>query len=355
MIVIAGVAVYLLRGEAGPAPAVQTEENDAAPAAPEVIAEGLTVPWDIAFLPEGGMLVTERAGRVVRIEDGRTYPVEGVVQTGEAGLLGIALHPEFADNRYVYLYLTTSVGEELENNIVRYVYEDDALTFDRVIMEGIPASRFHDGGRIAFGPDGYLYATVGDAGDEAAAQDPERMHGSIIRVTDKGEVPTGNPFENAVYSYGHRNAQGLAWDADGRLWSTEHGRSGVRSGFDEINLIEAGGNYGWPESEGDTVAEGTRAPAWHSTSETTWAPASAAVIGDRLFFGGLRGEALYEATLSDGSVTDVRAYFQGEYGRIRTVAVGPDGMLYLATSNRDGRGSPISTDDRIIRIDPRGL
>lgn len=324
-------------------------------AAVEVVADELAIPWDIAFLPDGGMLVTERGGRVVHIEDGRVYPIEGVVHTGEAGLLGIALHPEFAENHFVYLYLTTSVGEDLVNNIARYVYMDDTLTFDRVIVNDIPASRNHDGGRIAFGPDGLLYATVGDAGNESAAQDADQLHGSILRLTAEGAVPPDNPFGNAVYTYGHRNPQGLAWDEDGRLWSTEHGRSGVRSGYDEINLVVAGSNYGWPESEGDTVAEGTTAPAWHSSADATWAPASAAVIGDRLFFGGLRGEALYEATLAGGTVAGVRAHFEDEFGRIRTVAVGPDGMLYLTTSNRDGRGSPASDDDKVLRVDPAAL
>ncbi|MEX0917916.1 MAG: PQQ-dependent sugar dehydrogenase [Candidatus Paceibacterota bacterium] len=319
----------------------------------EVIAEGLSIPWDLAFLPDGSMLVTERAGDVIHIESGQTFPIEGVEHVGEGGLLGIALHPDFADNGFVYLYQTTRTDSGLKNRIVRYVYAEYELTFDRVIFDQIPGAQYHDGGRIAFGPDGMLYATVGDAQNEDAAQDPQRLHGSILRITPDGEVPEDNPFGNAVYSYGHRNPQGLTWDGAGNLWSTEHGRSGLRSGYDEINLIQPGGNYGWPESEGDTVAAGTIAPLWHSTADTTWAPASALFYEGRIFFGGLRGEALYEAVLANGEVNEVRTHLEGEYGRIRSVVLGPDGFFYLTTSNRDGRGSPVRADDRIIRIDPQ--
>ena len=322
---------------------------------PEVVAEGLSIPWDIAFLPDGTLLATERAGRIVHIESGHVYPVEGIVHTGEAGLLGITLHPNFTENHYLYLYLTTSEGDALINNIVRYRYENDALTFDRVIVDGVPASRFHDGGRIAFGPDGMLYATVGDAGNEAASADRNELNGSILRITDEGEIPSDNPFGNAVYSYGHRNPQGLAWDEEGRLWSTEHGRSGIRSGYDEINVIEAGANYGWPESEGDTVADGTIGPVVHSSADDTWAPASAVHVDGSLFFGGLRGEALYEAVLEGDRVVALNEHFKGVFGRIRTVRLGPDGFLYFTTSNRDGRGNPEAVDDRIVRIDPAAL
>lgn len=321
--------------------------------APLVIAENLSIPWDIVFLPDNSILVSERGGNIVRVTHGDVYPVEGVVHTGEAGLLGMALHPDFLENNFLYLYLTTSVGEDLVNNVVRYIYRENTLTFDRVILDTIPASRFHDGGRIAFGPDGHLYVTVGDAQNEPAAQDPLSLAGSILRITDEGEIPLGNPFGNAVYSYGHRNPQGLAWDSEGRLWSTEHGRSGIRSGYDEVNLIEAGGNYGWPESEGDAVSAGTIAPAAHSSASATWAPASAVYYDSSIFFGGLRGEALYEAVLEDDEVVEVREHLSGAYGRIRTVAIGPDGNFYLTTSNRDGRGSPEDNDDRIIRVDPR--
>lgn len=330
-------------------------ESDAELSAFEVVATGLEIPWDLAFLPDGSMLVTERPGRVVHRASDRVFPIDGVAHVGEAGLLGIAVHPDFARNNFVYLYQTTGSGASLENRIVRYTYSADTLAFDRVIFSGIPGARYHDGGRIAFGPDGMLYVAIGDAGDASAAQNVDTLHGTIVRLHDDGSVPDDNPFGTAVYSYGHRNPQGLAWDDAGRLWSTEHGRSGLRSGLDEINLIVAGGNYGWPQSEGDTVRSGTIAPVLHSTARVTWAPASALYVRGSLFFGGLRGETLYEAVLDGEQVTKLREHFVGTFGRIRTVRLGPDGFLYITTSNRDGRGSPAADDDRIIRINPAAL
>lgn len=345
---------------------LQTSQNIVAPAISEidlpdlsesvaVAASGLLIPWDIAFLPDGSLLVTQRGGTVLHSQSGRTFQIDGVEHIGEGGLLGIALHPDFENNHFVYLYQTTRADAGLQNRVVRYAYENDSLTFDRIIIDGIKGAANHDGGRIEFGPDGMLYATVGDAGNEAAAQDRGSLSGSILRIRDDGSIPDDNPFGTAVYSYGHRNPQGLAWDDNGRLWSTEHGRSGSRSGYDEINIITAGANYGWPNSEGDTVQEGTVGPSRHSTAQQTWAPASAAFHEGNLFFGGLRGEALYEAVLDGDEVVEVREHFKGEFGRIRTVRLGPDGFFYLTTSNRDGRGDPVQEDDRIIRIDPRSL
>jgi len=318
-----------------------------------VVATGLDIPWGIAFLPGGDMLVTERSGDVVRIgTDKKTYPVEGVRHAGEGGLLGIALHPDFTSNYFVYLYLTTTEGG-LQNKVERYTYANDQLTFDRDILAEIPAANNHDGGRIAFGPDGYLYVTTGDAQVEASAQNAQSLAGKILRIHDDGSVPTDNPFGNAVWSYGHRNPQGLAWDTAGQLWATEHGRSGVFSGYDEVNKIMKGANYGWPEIQGDTTREGVMTPVLHSGASSTWAPASAAVVGNRFFFGGLRGEALYEMNLQGTPV--LKTHFKNTYGRIRDVSVGPDGMLYVTTSNRDGRGSVKTGDDRIIRMDPSTL
>ncbi|MBD3251168.1 PQQ-dependent sugar dehydrogenase [Candidatus Uhrbacteria bacterium] len=325
----------------------------AAGAAIEVVAEDLEIPWDIAFLPDGSMLVTERPGRLVHIETGTVYPIEGVEHVGEGGLLGIALHPEYETNGFVYLYQTTRQEEGLSNRVVRYTYRNETLTFDRIIVENLPGAIYHDGGRIAFGPDKKLYIALGDAGDPAAAQDPDRLEGSILRINEDGTMPSDNPFGNAVYSYGHRNPQGLTWDWADRLWSTEHGRSGLQSGFDELNLIQRGQNYGWPDSQGDSVKNGTVGPALHSTASVTWALASALFHNGGIYFGGLRGETLYEAVIEDNRITELRERFKGEYGRIRTVVLGPDGSLYFTTSNRDGRGNPVDTDDRIIRFKPQ--
>ncbi len=323
-----------------------------APKPVSVVAENLTVPWAIGFLPSGDLLVTERGGRVVRIgQDRKTYPIAGVRETSEGGLLGLALHPGFARTGWVYLYLTGEKDGTIENRIERYTLENDTLTQRTVIFDAIPAASRHDGGRIAFGPDEFLYITTGDATEDALAQDMQSLAGKILRIRDDGTIPSDNPFGNAVYSYGHRNAQGIAWDDEGRLWETEHGRSIPLSGYDELNLIEKGGNYGWPEVQGDETREGMIAPVLHSGPYETWAPASAAFLDGSIYFGGLRGAALFEARVEDGGIPELRVHLD-DYGRIREVIVGPDGYLYVTTSNRDGRGSPRPGDDRILRVDP---
>ncbi len=323
-----------------------------------VVAEGLDIPWSIAWLPSGEMLVTERPGTLRRImPDGqRSYPIQGVMHRGEGGLLGLALHPDFPSNRWLYLYLTTAAGGGLANRVERYLFAEDGLTERTVILEGIPGAANHDGGFLGFGPDGYLYVTTGDAGNPDSAQDTASLAGKILRIADDGSIPPDNPFGNAVYSYGHRNPQGLAWDERGRLWSTEHGRSGIRSGYDELNRIERGGNYGWPVLQGDEEGEGMIAPVLHSGPDTTWAPASAAFLNGSIVFGGLRGRALFESMLPEEEGMPVlRRHLDGAYGRIRFAGVGPDGMLYLTTSNTDGRGDPVAGDDRILRVDPAML
>ncbi|MDP3996460.1 MAG: PQQ-dependent sugar dehydrogenase [bacterium] len=319
----------------------------------EEVATGLKVPWDMAFLPEGDFLVTERPGTLLRIGDGqRRYEISGVRHIGEGGLLGIALHPDFSQNRFVYLYFTSQVGGQIENRVERYRFENDELSGREVILSGIPGASYHDGGRIEFGPDGFLYITTGDAGNAGLAQNKNSLAGKILRLNDDGATAADNPFGNAVWSYGHRNPQGLVWDGEGRLWSTEHGRSGALSGFDELNIIEKGGNYGWPTIQGDERKEGMNAPVLHSGSDYTWAPASATYYDGSIFFGGLRGEALFEAVLSATSKPELKIHFREEYGRVRMARMGDDGFLYISTSNTDGRGTPGSGDDRILKINP---
>ena len=317
-----------------------------------IIANNLQIPWEMAFLPDGSVLVTERPGNLLRVFPSReSFPVEGAYHIGEGGLLGMTMHPQFSDNNYLYLYLTTRTGEGIENRIERYVFQDNNLRERSVILSGIPGAQYHDGGRMEFGPDGKLYITTGDAGNSNLAQSKESLAGKILRLNDDGSIPSDNPFGNAIYSYGHRNPQGLAWDDEGNLWATEHGRSGVRSGYDELNKIEPGKNYGWPVIQGSEAREGMESPVIHSGANTTWAPAGAVYWDGSVFFAGLRGEALYEVRIEDGS-SDIQTHFYREFGRLRAVVLGQDGNFYLATSNTDGRGTVREGDDVIIRINP---
>lgn len=327
-------------------------EEEAIPAV-SVVGENLKIPWEIAFLPDGDLLVTERAGTLKRIgKNSEEHKIEDVEHIGEGGLLGMALHPAFPENRWLYLYFTARVGGRLENRVERYRFENSRLSEKTLIIGGIPAGAVHDGGRIAFGPDGYLYITTGDAGNQNLSQDVNSLAGKILRLNANGTVPSDNPFGNAVYSYGHRNSQGIVWDDKGRLWATEHGRSGILSGLDELNLIEKGKNYGWPIIQGDERREGMENPVIHSGPDETWAPAGAAFWDGSIFFGGLRGESLYEAKIGNMGEISLKAHFRKEFGRIRAVVLGPDGYLYIATSNTDGRGAPRENDDKIIRINP---
>jgi len=319
----------------------------------EIVAENLKVPWGIEFLPDGDLLVTERPGTLKRIgANGATYEIEGVVHVAEGGLMGIALHPDYEANHWIYLYFTTRIDNALSNRIERYVLENNILREREVLLAGIPGAIFHDGGRMHFGPDGYLYVTTGEANMGEIAQDLDSLAGKILRMTDQGAIPPDNPSGTLVYTSGHRNPQGITWDDDGNLWSTEHGPSGVASGLDEINLIEPGNNYGWPTSRGDEVEAGTTGPVLHSGEDYTWAPASAAYWDGSLFFGGLRGSALYEARRLETNSPRLIAHLYLDFGRIRTVKLGPDGWLYITTSNTDGRGVPNEGDDMLLKIDP---
>ena len=348
----------------------ENEEEIEEPARPlsakaTTVASELSIPWEIVFLPSGEMLVTERSGSLVRVRGGvkEPIPIAGVRHSGEGGLLGVALHPAYESNGFIYLYFSTTNAGRAVNQVMRYVLRGSVFTEDKLILGNIPAAGNHNGGRIAFGPDGFLYVTTGDAGRSDWAQDKYSLAGKILRVTADGEIPEDNPFNNEVYSYGHRNPQGLAWDNLGRLWSTEHGRSGLQSGYDEINLIEKGGNYGWPDIEGDETREGMLRPILHSGPDTTWAPAGIVFLpatparagqtghSGKLYWVGLRGSALYEAEVTPlGTLLSPKSYFAGEFGRLRAIIIGPGGALYLSTSNTDGRGNVREGDDRILKV-----
>jgi len=361
------VAIAMLSGAAYyqyTKPIVPDEQNEVLkpPPPPEnidqirVVAQNLEIPWDFAFLPNDDLLVTERIGRLQLIKPTGVkteIPILGVKTGGEGGLLGITLHPDFSENKFIYLYLSSAGTQgKTINRVERHMFDGVKLSEKTTIIDGIPGATYHDGGRIEFGPDKMLYITTGDAGESKLAQNRDSLAGKLLRLHDDGTIPEDNPFGTAVYSYGHRNSQGLAWDSVGRLWSTEHGRSGVTSGLDELNLIQKGGNFGWPDIQGKETKAGMIVPVLESGSDVTWAPASLAYHDNMLFFGGLRGEGLYKVELEGSTFVSLKKYFEKEFGRIRTVRVGPDNRIYFSTSNRDGRGNPLEGDDKIISIDP---
>ncbi|GII79475.1 hypothetical protein Sru01_44570 [Sphaerisporangium rufum] len=319
----------------------------ARPGEPRTLATGLSVPWAIAFLPGGDALVTERdSARLLRVTpQGRVTTVgtvDGVSASGEGGLLGVAVSPKYTRDRYVFVYFTAAT----ENRIVRYRY-DGALRDPVTILSGIPRGGIHNGGRLAFGPDGNLYASTGETGDRPLAQALGSLGGKILRMTMDGKPVPGNPFQNVIWSYGHRNVQGMAWDAQGRMYATEFGQNT----FDEVNLVEKGHNYGWPQ------VEGTGGGSKYTDPLVTWSTADAspsglAYAGGSLWAAALRGERLWQVPLTGGGRTGKPvAWFEGEYGRLRAVSATPDGRsLYVSTSNKDGRGDVRDGDDRILVI-----
>ena len=314
------------------------------------IATDLAVPWGIAFLPNGDAIVTERdTRRVLRIH-GPQHTVDEVATideaapAGEAGLLGVAASPRFAADHLLFFYVTTAS----DNRIVRATYEHGRLGPLEVILDGIPQGFIHDGGRLQFGPDGYLYASTGETGNDILAQDKGSLGGKILRITPAGEPAPGNPFPGSpVWSYGHRNVQGLAFDDRGRLWASEFGQDR----FDELNLIKAGDNYGWPVVEGRGDHRGMVDPqiVWDPSVAS---PSGLAYLDGHLWLASLRGMRLWRIDVTDGRATHPADFFVGDYQRMRTVAVTPDGRLWVTTSNRDGRASPSAGDDRILLIDP---
>lgn len=327
----------------------------ATPAGPAVtvVADNLEIPWEVAFLGDGSVLLTERNGNLVLLAPGQAaqrIPVAGVKPLGEGGLLGLALDPAFSSNHTLYLYLTSSENDQAVNRVERYTFQNGALAEGAVILQGIAGAGNHDGGRIAFGPDGLLYITTGDAGNSQSAQDLNSLNGKILRIQSDGRIPADNPFGTAVYSYGHRNPEGLTWDDQGRLWETEHGPSGAGSGYDEINLIEPGKNYGWPVIQGDETQEGMVSPVLQSGGDETWAPSGVQFLDGYLYFSGLRGATLYRAKINGDRLEELTRFLVGEYGRLRAARLGPDGTLYLTTSNRDGRGQAATGDDKLLRV-----
>ena len=334
----------------------------------EILTGGLDTGWAIDFAPDGRMFITERPGRIRIVEGGRlsTEPwmTLEVAAVGEAGLMGLALDPQFGQNRFVYVAYTYRAGNgRLQNRLVRL--REDPKTrkgnLDKVLIDNVAGGNNHDGGRVKFGPDGKLYWTMGDAQTTKFAQDLRSLNGKILRLNADGSVPADNPFPNSyVYSYGHRNPQGLAWQPKTqRLYSTEHGPSGFQGCCrDELNYIEPGKNYGWPEIRADETREGMVTPVINAGTSETWAPAGATFVtrgswAGSLLFTGLRGQTLYRVVLDSNDARKVEKFerlLYRQFGRLRDIVEGPDGNLYLLTSNRDGRGSPKDDDDRVIRL-----
>ncbi|MDF1605191.1 PQQ-dependent sugar dehydrogenase [Nocardioides sp. YIM 152315] len=338
-------------------PSESPDDDLGPPKVVDTIATGLATPWGIAFLPNGDAVVTERDSTRVLLLEAPSYDVReiGSIEDavglgdlgGEAGLLGVAVSPSFDRDRMLFFYFST----DGDNRIVKAPLRDGRLGTPRVILDGIPQGHIHDGGRLAFGPDNYLYASTGETGQPELAQDKGTTAGKILRITVDGKPAPDNPFPGSpIWSFGHRNVQGLAFDADGRLWASEFGDNR----FDELNLIERGRNYGWPMVEGRAGDQGgddlvDPQVVWDTDVAS---PSGLAYLDGHLWLASLRGERLWRIETDGDRAGDPQDFFVGDYGRMRTVVVAPDGNLWVSTSNRDGRGDPAENDDRILVIRP---
>ncbi|GAB2667704.1 PQQ-dependent sugar dehydrogenase [Kribbella swartbergensis] len=309
------------------------------------VATGIEVPWGLAFLPDQSALVSERdSAKIKRVAGGRVTEVgevDGVDPSSEGGLLGLAVDPQYPSRPYIYAYYSTGG----DNRIARITYRDNRLSDQQVILDGIPAASIHNGGRLRFGPDGFLYAGTGDGADRPTSQDDGSLGGKILRITTDGKAAPGNPGGRIWYSKGHRNVQGIAFDGN-QLYAAEFGQNT----WDELNAITSGANYGWPAAEGIEGLDGMTDPiAQWRTSDAS--PSGIAFAQGHVFMASLRGERLWAIPVAGGKRTgEPRAFFTGQFGRLRTVEAAPDGSLWLTTSNTDGRGDTRDGDDRILRI-----
>ena len=334
------------------------------PYAIEIIAENLYVPWAIAISDHGKLYFTERSGTIKTIENGKLNPQPLItfsppfISQGEGGLMGIALDPNHSQNHYIYVMYSYAEGNQIYNRVVRLIENNNTASIDRILIDRIPGGRFHNGGRLKIGPDGKLYVTTGDAGNPSLAQDPLSLAGKILRIERDGTIPSDNPLpDSLVYSLGHRNPQGLAWNSENVMYASEHGPSA----HDEINIIVPGGNYGWPLVQGNDISEEFMShPPLIDSGDETWAPSGMTFLDqgpwqNRLLIATLLGQQLLALSLDSTGrmINNVESYLSSDYGRLREVIQAKDGAIYLATSNRDGRGTPNTTDDKIIRLIPK--
>ncbi|CAN5180773.1 PQQ-dependent sugar dehydrogenase [soil metagenome] len=331
----------------------ETPDPEPGPAEPQIdttITEGLTSPWGLAFLPEGDALVSERDTGLIKrvpVDGGEAVTVGELPEadpSSEGGLLGLAVHPEFPEQPWVYAYYSTPS----DNRVVRMRFEDDTLGPQEVLLEGIPVAQIHNGGRLGFGPDGLLYISTGDASESGTAPDRGSLAGKILRLTPEGEPAPDNPFGTEVYSLGHRNVQGIAWDDEDNLYASEFGQDT----WDELNRVAAGANYGWPTVEGRSGGSDEFVDPLVQWGTDEASPSGIAYAQGSVWMAALAGERLWRIDVTPtGSVRgEPVAFLTGEYGRLRTVEAAPDGSLWLVTSNTDGRGDPDEADDRILRL-----
>jgi len=316
----------------------------------EEIAVGLTAPWGLDFLPDGDAVVTERDTRRVLLITGPAHEVveigtiDSAVPDTEAGLLGVAVSPTFDQDALLYFYVSTAD----DNRVVRATLEGDRLGDPEPILTGIPNGFIHDGGRLEFGPDGFLYVSTGETGSPELAQERDSLGGKILRITPDGQPAPDNPFGTAIWSWGHRNVQGLAFDDVGALWASEFGQDT----FDELNRIAAGANYGWPQFEGKGGEDDGFVDPQQVWNPEESSPSGLAYLDGYLWMAALRGERLWRVRVDGDRAVEPEGFFIGDYGRVRTVAVTPDGQLWVMTSNLEGRGDPQPGDDRILLVQP---
>lgn len=351
---------------------IENSTGNSEPVGYEIVefARGLYVPWSMVFTSPERMLVSERNGNIKEIVNGKLNSnslinLPEVAEVAESGLMGIATHPNYSQNKYVYACLAYETGSGMADKVERFIDNGNSLSRDKVILDSFPAARFHAGCRIKFGPDGKLYVTTGDATVKADAQKLDSLAGKILRMNDDGSTPADNPFPNSlIWSYGHRNPQGIAWHPEsGTLFETEHGPSGNDGpgGGDEVNVVKKGLNYGWPVISHERTQSGMESPKLVFTPAE--APSGATFYSGKVFsqfknnffFTALRGQGIFRVVVNDENPEEIGGYEKLDisFGRIRDIIEGPDGLIYFATSNRDGRGTVRDGDDKIYRFEPK--